>query len=246
MLYKYVSPERIDVLTGRRIRFTPYIQLNDPFECRFTVNPPPGEEDEAVEDDYNAEWAEVEVWLENRIGQLGMLCLSRTPRNILMWSHYTMDHRGLVLGFDESHPFFQQQAYYYEGRVKRELPFAGFGTLRDVVYTQERPNIDFGSRIPFEAFFTKSLDWSYEQEVRIFRHLEEAEVSKGEHRSGIHLFELPSGVIRKVILGAQATKELHEQAISVAKSDKHQLIEVEKAKIDRRGYTVQFEPLLST
>ena len=34
MLYKYLAPERIDVLQKRRIRFTPPGAFNDPFEFR--------------------------------------------------------------------------------------------------------------------------------------------------------------------------------------------------------------------
>jgi hypothetical protein len=34
ILYKYLTAERVDVLRGGMIRFTPAVALNDPFECR--------------------------------------------------------------------------------------------------------------------------------------------------------------------------------------------------------------------
>lgn len=33
MLYKYLPPERVDVLSSNRIRFSPFKSLNDPFEA---------------------------------------------------------------------------------------------------------------------------------------------------------------------------------------------------------------------
>lgn len=36
----------------------------------------------------------------------GIFSLSATPKNILMWSHYTDAHKGFVIEFDNTHPFF--------------------------------------------------------------------------------------------------------------------------------------------
>lgn len=243
MLYKYLSPDRIDVLDNSAIRFTPYTQLNDPFECRFTLNPIEREADKALEDNYLAEWALVEVWLESRVGQLGMLSLSHTFRNILMWSHYANEHRGFVIGLDENHSFFQKEAYYIdpEYRYRQDLFFPGFGTIRDVRYTQERPNIDFGGNMNFDALFTKSLDWNYEQEARIFRNLTEADNVIGDQWEGIHLFRIPEGVICKIIIGAQASKSLEEKVEAAVLKGNLVNVSVEKAKLDRRNYSLDFE-----
>lgn len=37
-LYKYVAPERIDILEKLLIRFTPVMDFNDPFEARFCID----------------------------------------------------------------------------------------------------------------------------------------------------------------------------------------------------------------
>jgi len=247
MLYKYMPPERTDVLERQLIRFTPYTALNDPFECRFTLNPIEREREAAIEDDYLAEWAQVEVWLEGRIGQLGMLSLSRTHRNILMWTHYAKEHRGYVLGFDETHPFFQATAYYIEPtyRVKEALDIQGFGSLRDVTYTQERPNINFGGNVPFDAFFTKSLDWNYEQEVRIFRHLSEAAETLGDESTGIKLFRLPRGVAKRIILGAHCPADIERTVIELANSEFFAGAEIDRARLNKRDYSLEFETIIA-
>lgn len=38
--------------------------------------------------------------------RIGILCLSRSPLNLLMWAHYAGNHTGFAIGFNESHAFF--------------------------------------------------------------------------------------------------------------------------------------------
>ncbi len=53
--------------------------------------------------------------------EFGLLCLSEISDDILMWSHYTRNHTGLVVGFQGSHSFFAEQpllnVVYQEERV---------------------------------------------------------------------------------------------------------------------------------
>src|SRR5207249_4525613 len=52
--------------------------------------------------------------------EFGLLCLSEIADDILMWSHYTRSHSGLVIGLKTSHEFFLNPP------------------LLDVVYNRER------------------------------------------------------------------------------------------------------------
>jgi hypothetical protein len=53
--------------------------------------------------------------------EFGLLCLSEPSNDILMWSHYTGNHTGLVIGFKTSHAFFANppllDVIYKEDRV---------------------------------------------------------------------------------------------------------------------------------
>lgn len=240
MLYKYVESDRIDIIENLKIRFTPYDKLNDPYECRFVLNPMESEIEQAKEDENNAEWAMVEVWIHSRIGQLGMLCLSRTPRNLLMWSHYAENHKGFVIGFDEKHQFFKKETYYIEPAygVKQVLDLQGFGTLRDIVYSQERSTISFNENIPFDSFFRKSLDWSYEQEVRMFRTLQNADTIIDKK---IHLFDIPPIAIRKIIIGSQ--NDDYEKLTETVQQENLQHISIEKAYLHRKNFSLKFQEI---
>lgn len=243
MLYKYVTPKRLDIIKDLTIRFTQYDVLNDPFECRFVLNPIPEEREAAEADRNNAEWAEVEVWLALRIGQLGMLCLSQVFNNLPMWAHYAANHKGLVIGFEEQHDFFNNEAYYIEPAYgeKRILDLKGFGTLCKVDYLRERTAIDRGGKIPFDSFFQKHLDWGYEQEVRIFRNLKEGNRTPGTEN---YLFDLPPDLIRRVIIGAQASQNLEKRVLNaICRRTDLSHVQVDRARFHHRDFNIVCETL---
>ena len=60
MLYKYLPPERIDVLENLKIRFSPLKSLNDPYESRPLLSVP--NQNEIIEEsikEINELWATV-------------------------------------------------------------------------------------------------------------------------------------------------------------------------------------------
>lgn len=235
MLCKYVSADRTDILSDKLIRFTSYKSLNDPFECRFTVNPLQEEERVAEADDYLAEWAQTEDWLRERMGQLGILSLTRTWNNILMWSHYADGHEGFVICFDENHAWFNEgKAFFVETPPIPEKIDLGLDGLQDVLYRTDVPNIDMFADVPIEAFITKSKDWAYEEEVRKFRHLGEASKCNDD----VHLFAFSPEVISEVILGCNASNGLKETIRELQESSYPHMI-VKQASVHRRAFAIQ-------
>jgi hypothetical protein len=198
-----------------KIRFTPVLSsaLNDPFECRFLLNPAEKDRPAAQQDDFALESLQVNLFLK-KFSRLGVLCLSKVSDNLLMWGHYCRSHSGFVIGFDGNHQFFRQQVKFRPLRsVERVLDIPGFGTLREVRYSPERFAINVGGAVE-NVFFVKSTDWSYEQEVRILRNIDDADTK--DCRDEIHLFALPPDLIRQVIVGANADRELCSNITSIA------------------------------
>jgi hypothetical protein len=245
MLFKYLAPERIDVLQRLSIRFTPYNELNDPFECLFVLNPIAGEAERAIEDDYNAESAEVTVWLESRIAQLGLLSLTLADGNLLMWAHYAANHKGFLLAFDEEHAFFRTTASYIEPtyRTVEALPMPGFGTLRKVNYTTRRTTVDLGDNVPFEFFFTKSMEWSYEEEVRIFKRLKDADSVLATAAGPVHLFKIPPDCLRRVVLGANSTPELEDDVRTALRARELGHVVLDRAGVHPREFSLRLQRL---
>jgi hypothetical protein len=86
---------------------------------------------------------------------LGVLCFSENPTQLLMWSHYADSHRGVCLEFESD-----------------ESPVKGW---RKYIYhpvryvTDRRINVlELGYKDAFHQLLTcKSMDWAYEKERRL-------------------------------------------------------------------------------
>lgn len=123
--------------------------------------------------------------------KFGILCLSETADSLLMWAHYAGNHRGFVVQFDETHPFFA--ASEFEGQ--------SLGLTR-VQYSQERPVVSYSTlNSSPHLYYRKSPEWSYEREWRLIKPLTTA--SKVIAREGfpLHLYEVPHEAVKGVILG---------------------------------------------
>jgi len=129
---------------------------------------------------------------------VGVLCLSKSNKSILMWSHYSAGHTGFVLGFDAEDNFFKQRPH-----EPHEI-----GELQPVTYSPKRVGIIFP---PAETdptpniFFTKNEEWRYEDEWRILRFPNDADKTPD---ANVHLFSIPPSAIREVIFGNFAPPDL--------------------------------------
>jgi hypothetical protein len=240
MLYKYCTAERIDVLKNLRVGFTRFTALNDPFECLFALEPREDEQVAAENDNYVAERAEVMVWLEARIGQLGVLCLSRTRRSLLMWSHYANNHTGFLVGLDENDTFFTARAFYVDPNygVEEPLRLPGFGSLREVAYSGRRAIIGHGDAVPWDFFFQKSPEWRYEKEVRMFRTLSEATTRVNNGATG--LFALPATSIQEVVIGSRMATDHSDSIVSALNQIDLRHVRLFRAELAHLTFALEF------
>lgn len=147
ILYKYCPPERIDIICGYRILFSPPSNFNDTFDTRFI--PPVPEMKMTL-----SSTRKKELSLLRQRDQFGIFCLTEDANNHLMWVNYAKNHTGFVIGFRTSSPCFQ----------------AGGARLQDVKY--EFPPSDSPEE---DACFYKTTDGKYEKEWRCVRTFGDAE-----------------------------------------------------------------------
>lgn len=252
ILFKYLPPDRMDVLRRRTLRFTQPGDFNDPFEFRPQIQAAASPDDvqayveehfETLVDQELAKYGALarlvggpnvrELLLRQKsmlpeLFQLlqpqmlqrvapaidtvlnlnvGVLCLSEVRDSILMWGHYTDNHRGLVVGFDSKHPFFS----------RRRSDKDEFGFLRQVIYQLERPHVTLADTTSPAWFQTKSNDWAYEKEWRLVSPLAQAEHRIEAHPYPICLFEFAPDAVREIIVGMRAAPALAQEIRSMAR-----------------------------
>lgn len=216
ILYKYVPFD-----AGRRIietttlGFSQSKDFNDPFDA---PSYPPEQADDPLGNIFERLriMAKENTWADNT----GILSLTRTPFNPLMWAHYADKHRGMVIGIDVEAAGLAKEA--------QNLIPVQYGS---VIYVSRRPDQPFidkpttglavGATHNFprdhyeklqRLFLHKPLCWCYEEEVRVVKCLKDIPKEGGETPSGIfqtvdvderslHLLTIPAEALREVYLG---------------------------------------------
>jgi hypothetical protein len=140
------------------------------------------------------------LWKEmhERFGQyLGILSLTEDPTNTVMWSHYASQHYGIVVEFDETHPWFNQKL----------TPVDDLRHLVQVSYVCNPRPRTWTQTTGIDVLYTKDASWSYEREWRLIRPLKDAiEVSPG-----VFCIDVPAEVVCSVTLGCRIRSSLEQE-----------------------------------
>ncbi|EHI50559.1 hypothetical protein WH06_22135 [Aeromonas salmonicida subsp. salmonicida] len=276
--FKYLSPQRIDVLENLKIRYTQAIALNDPFEV-FPAIIDKGEdwyykqflariEAEAEQFAFRSAVKKKqflrarkkefpnfyrcytdEPWLMEQAYSIvmldahvqGYLSLSKTNKNILMWSHYAQSHEGFVIGFNSQHSYFN------------------FG-VSEIEYSEKRPFLNpLQGRQDASLFRTKSIDWAYEQEVRkSMEFVKRRPIGNGntflpypevlpDHADEIYkkvrLFDFPKDAISSLVFGWKSTNELRRSLVHLLEFHGLSSVKVMQAVPHSRKYEMVVEEI---
>jgi len=174
----------------------------------------------------------------------GILSLTKNPKNLLMWSHYSKDHTGFLIGFNEQ---------LWKTDITKYSDFS-YSQFYKVNYSKTRPKYsalidknnfeidDCFEDISFDKFYktvltTKSNHWKYEQEYRLILDLKKIESNK-INENGVDLFfaKLPANFITSIILGVNIKPELKNEIQSILKEDKYSHIKLFKTELDLIDY----------
>lgn len=176
-----------------------------------------------------------------------VLCLSKNPKSVLMWGHYTRSHAGIVLGINTDANGFQQgvkpsgyEVRYSEDRSETKLPLAFYQSphvetldmLGNIVNPPDEAVVsDGGLVIPFReyrrrveetgitALTTKAKDWHYEQEVRFIYNLS-LHSNQLTCENNRQLVSIPAEALREVIVGFRADVKLVQDIVHLYRDGK--------------------------
>lgn len=159
----------------------------------------------------------------------GILSLTETHNNLLMWAHYADDHRGAVIEFE------LDDAFLFKNDPNRKF-------AKPVKYSMQRATTPIDEDVLTEHFFVKSPEWSYEEEFRVVRRLEHADhVAKPARGPTIHIFNMPPEYMTQIFFGVRTGADAMEEIVSRISTTldlKH--IACSKAKLDPAHFALQF------
>ena len=246
-LYKYLTKENLKRVLGCSIRFTQPGAFNDPFEMvpelyvpdgtgsgtlnlQFSVtaerrSPPIGDLPDDFQSDFCHDLNSRGI-LDSLNESVGILCLSKNPESLLMWSHYADEYSGGIIEFDDSHEFFT-------------------GAF-DIEYREVRPKKDISTYIssnapiPISELCVKSKEWEYEEEVRVVRSFSECKKVSDFNGYPVYVMEFPIECIKCVVLGERMPIATQREIWQLVKDTK---ISLSLAAISNRGYEFRKEQI---
>ncbi|WP_339064894.1 DUF2971 domain-containing protein [Teredinibacter turnerae] len=231
--YKYLPFDEGSrkVITEGTIKYTCPLDFNDPFDCWPCYSQEALRELGQTKKKLIAQFGKSNGWspakrirekrkLEAKVrqyigtekhqsdmlSQIGVVCLSRDPRNILMWSHYAKFHTGFVVEFKIPVFGYEEEAQKLGENL---IPFP-------ITYSKKRPVIKYGKEndedLIDKSILTKYIDWSYEKEQRVIEHL---------RGPGIHCYQRESrlnSVISGMNISMENLKTLKNDVESIRKT----------------------------
>lgn len=231
-LYKYRDASALteSIFSSKEMWFSSPTKFNDPFDCNLSEvdqhsagdletyyeNMILGKPDEEVLRSIGPDLKKLEEIVEKAklvvLSRTGVLCLSRAFNNILMWSHYANNHKGLVIEFD----------------LKADPEF--FLSPINISYTTEYQPTDFAAN-PHgsitSTISTKSSLWQYEGEVRIYKN------------GGVGLTAFHPNCIKRVLFGCKAEPDFIDKIVTLCKSDDLKHVKFSSMKMVRNKFALE-------
>ena len=223
-IYKYlpINEYTFTNLLNNQIWFSSPLDFNDPFDCKmfkliksrekklvkffkkknysdFYIN----NEVKEYRDNLNKYYQDADEKTKEIIAKdYPISCFSKTKENILMWSHYSNNHKGLCLTFSS---FVLNNSFKYNNGKNKTL----LSQLFNVKYKKKYAELDFFNNNKIRdciknMFKYKSTYWKYEEEVRII-----------SDRYGA--VEFKKEALTEIVFGCKSDKQVRKDIIKLIK-----------------------------
>jgi hypothetical protein len=167
--------------------------------------------------------------------QSGLICFSAQENHILMWSHYTDSHKGMLLEFDTSHQYFEDNLRFLEVTYSEtRVPF-------DPTWPDKSEELAQHCK---QVLCTKNSAWDYEGEWRSLFPLHWG-MQKPDTRDAqrvLYFTNFPPEIIRRVVLGFRCPVEIERQ-VREARKKNGMDFSLCRAVLHSREFRVEYRPI---
>ncbi|RLA79326.1 MAG: hypothetical protein DRG78_13155 [Epsilonproteobacteria bacterium] len=232
-VYKYrnFSENTDKIILNAELYFASHKSFNDPFDCNLSFRDIGSYTDkefkEYCSENKKVNKTKVEYLNESKKilikakSEVGILSMSEDYKNILMWSHYADNHKGLCFGF--------QYGFYTEDEA----------TYSKVEYPKNKKykQISFFNPPTGEIkrmFTTKSKFWKYEKEIRLLD-------LKSEKGVGVKTFR--KEYLKEIIFGVEADETNIKKIIQLCQMNGFTEVKFKKAKLIPGKFALDFDEI---
>jgi hypothetical protein len=161
-----------------------------------------------------------------------LACYSEISDNLLMWSHYTDRHRGIVVGFDLKNSFFSQATNLIPVSYRSERVSATYDSEGCFAFDEHELSVE---RV-------KSLAWSYEREWR--QRFQVKDCMKIHNPDGTTCFyiSIPSDAIASVMFGVRCRPETEKIVGELKKRPDLQHVRLSRAVLHEHDFKINVVP----
>ncbi len=227
-----------NIILNSALYFSPIEGFNDPFDCKLSYRQKYSKKEirnyfiqfrsrnpsYARLKDLLKELGSNQAFIEHQnhstkelIKKIGVLSLSTNPNSILMWSHYSLNHTGLVFEFSTSDKSICFDTYY-------KIDYSENYEL--LSYAEENK-----TEIP-KLMLTKHKDWEYESEFRII----------DMHYQGEKKFDKKE--LTSIIFGALAKENDMIRMINLCKNNGFNHVKFSHAELSTGEFSLKFRELI--
>ncbi len=258
LLYKYLSLSSLSyksIICDQQVYFASVMSMNDPFEGLPSYKLPNRQEvkNHLIEkgakrkninkllpramEDMRHNYDRARTVDEAYASKTGLLCMTPHRDNLLMWSHYADSHQGICVGFDIKRPYDVEFGVGYDVEYSEKYPEICL-LQRDWLYTEAKVgrtlmNQQAREDLMTKQFYTKSKEWSYEDEVRFVR---------PPYGEGVGLMPFPKSQIKEVIIGCRVPENKKEEIIALV-TKYCPNTDIIQSHISKHEYGLTFESL---
>jgi hypothetical protein len=215
-LYKYCDKHGLNILRHKALKISSIDEFSDPYEFRIAKN---DNEiiNKAVEAVYNFQREFYRV-----------ICFSSKYNNLILWSHYSINHTGILIKFDtdmidangnDKLTHYLQKVDYRDDMIVIPPNFLELSKKEQ-------------GKIIYKNTYTKYNDWIYEDEYRA--------IVSFDHAENKRYIDLNAGSILEVILGLNCDLETELSIIDILKRDEYKHVKFNRAVLHDRKYMMNY------
>jgi hypothetical protein len=162
--------------------------------------------------------------------KFGLVCFTERENNILMWSHYSDSHKGVLLEFDGSHQ-------YFKGTNLNKVVYARRRVALNAAWSGGDPRL---RRVYERLLRTKNIAWRYESEWRWLLPLDRCHKKIDDGRT-LYFAVIPPDLVTRVVLGLRCPAAVVDE-VAKARAKRGLGFEVLKADVHRTDFTLEYKP----